>query len=359
MNLVAALAANAADTTAALARRNNLTGNPNFYTVEVDEVIPGLPTENWVTNRIGSTGFTMPSVVDFQLPETGTQREMEFHGTIYVPFNTDLESPSTSRDIFTMESFDNGVAARLRYNTDGDLQLTVGSGTTNLQVLEGFRFVPGHVYHMVTRVRGETSASTNDAAVELWINGELMITQTDISLTTSTGGATLQGRPRCIVSGPDTIFLIRDLALFEGGWSTAPGIAPRYFRVEALAPVSVEAENTFTIPGNDPVTLSDNVDDTFSEGDNDGDRLAVKLAPVKSTPTGITESQLVFIRSTKSTTENNEPTVGLHAGDDSISDEDTYLDLTTDSFTDRRFSLNVEFDINDIDLRVTNNEVTA
>ena len=219
-------------------------------------------------------------------------------------------------------------------------------------------FTPGFVYHCVWRAIGETDTNSSDGSAELWINGNLMYNVTNISIDTASTGATLQGGGQIVVSGVNSRpFNFRDVIMFDD-WSSAPGVAPNYYRVDSLEPSVFGGDNNFAEPANGIAGLTDTSDTTIASGATDGDQLQVRFTQRTNATVGTTEHQMVYIRGTKSTTENTKVDVTLlDTSNSAVQSTNSFIDLTTNSFTDRYIPLELTAPLDNVELELVINDV--
>jgi len=360
MKLLSAVAVNNSTNSVQLGERNNAFARSDLA-IRIDEEIPGLPTENWMSNRIGTVAFFTNPLENLQAPAVaGTRNELEAHATIFVPFNTDFTTATNNREILGITNLSDFMTFSIFAQTGGagwSLFAGRNDGSASQEPIENFTTTPGHVYHVVLRVLGQTATTASDGSVEVWVNNELIESRQNVSFTTRQGGL-LIGEPQITAGGPNIHYYMRDVLVFSG-LSTEPLTPPTYYRAEALTVVggSVDASNTFDLPVNGAAGLVDGTDGTFAEGLNSDDRFSHTVVSNKGVLSGTTEAQIVYVNSTKATTENNEPHISVSSLDGTVIAETSYIDNTTGTFTERYLALDLEHDITDLKVNVSNTPI--
>jgi len=350
MNLLQAVALNGLTSINQINRAVGSAYSSSFANLRQDEVIPGLPTENWIAARFGESSGRLSLVQD----DSPGFKFVEATMLMFVPFNTDLSNIDDGRDFVRLDGGGNNTSIGVRQRDDGTFIGWWGN-TSNFEELD-IEFQPGFAYTVTLRVRGQSVRTVADAQVELYINGDLKWSMTNFQISTATS-TTFQGTNSLITSGPGYELYFRDIVVWDE-WTTPAGTAPDYYRAEMVTSANMveDPASTMTPPPFGISALSDQDDDTFYLADEAGEFLELSFTEPSHSVGGPTIAQRVSVESTKGSTENVVAVLNVSSAINT--EERTWEDLTTDDPSYRYFATNVSADsISELGFRITSNEL--
>lgn len=231
----------------------------------------GVAGEKWINP---STFITRSTAVQVQAPES--RRQLEYSFSMYAGSNysggaiTLFTLRSDGAEIMRVDSASaisgDTMSLRLHGGTNGlldDLFSNTDVDTTNL-FSKVFEMQAGGLYYVTLRMKAETTSSSNDCEVEMYINGEKIFHARNFPWISTSGTTTWSTAPQLFevdaTNGTHDMeyknFSVHD------EWTTADDVPPTYKYVLDMEPVAVTAGANYTNTGGAATPLAALIDDS-------------------------------------------------------------------------------------------------
>ena len=247
-------------------------GSTNSSAVTISS-LSGELNNQWF--NVGASVAQFVSVSPSSLVDQGGGvREMEFTAAVFIPVATTLSANQQFMFCRSGSSSSSNPIVSLRNEFDagsGDNDKLVAyvrtaTGFTSFDL--GITLVDNILLYVTIRMKSETSISGSDGTWEVWINGNLVGSDTGVNWASNdTATFTNISGVTGLVRGAGGGNIHTRNLMFYDGWTKAPLAAPDYKHVVDLIPTGVTA-TSYTNEGgaaNTVEAVTDNLDTTYLE----------------------------------------------------------------------------------------------